>query len=147
MPAVFEKLGTHTLRGRIAERLREAILEGSLREGERLVERQLASQLGASLTAVREALIELEADGFIFKRPNSATYVTKLSLAEAQKIFAVRRVLEGFAVEEAARLAPPERVRGLEQLYLGMMDAARLEDSKLIVKRHYARDEMVWEES
>src|SRR6266852_9971407 len=93
----FERLPSSSLRGRNAEALRDAILNGTLAEGQRLVERSLAAQLGASLTAVREALIELEMEGFITKRPNAATYVTKLTEADVRKIYAVRRILEGFA--------------------------------------------------
>jgi len=95
-------LPSYSLRGRIAETLREAILNGTLEEGQRLVERSLAAQLGASLTAVREALIELEMEGFIQKRRNASTYVTKLTLEDAEKIFAVRSALEAYAVEQAA---------------------------------------------
>src|SRR6266513_4778363 len=97
----FERLPSYSLRGRIAETLREAILNGTLEEGQRLVERSLAAQLGASLTAVREALIELEMEGFIQKRRNASTYVTKLSAADVRKIYDVRRILEGFAFEQA----------------------------------------------
>src|SRR5579875_959758 len=56
MQAVFEKLPSNTLRGRIAEKMQQAILTGALREGEKLVERKLAAQFETSLTAVREAL-------------------------------------------------------------------------------------------
>ena len=69
--SVFQKLTVSSPRGLIAEQLREAILHGALREGQRIVERSLADQLGASLTAVRDALIELEMEGFITKKPSS----------------------------------------------------------------------------
>ena len=98
----FERLPSYSLQGRIAETLREAILNGTLEEGQRLVERNLAAQLGASLTAVREALIELEMEGFIQKRRNAATDVTKLTPEDTEKIFAVRSALEAYAVEQAA---------------------------------------------
>ena len=94
MASVFERLTTQTLRGQIAQRIRHAILNGTLKPGERLVERKLASEFGASLTAVREAVIELETDGFITKRPNAFTYVTKLSITEIEKVFVLRKVLE-----------------------------------------------------
>ena len=145
MGVVFEKLETQTLCARIANQTRDAILEGSLKPGEKVVERKLAAQFGASLTAVREALVLLESEGFIKKRPNSATYVTKLTLAEAEQIQALRRVLEGYAVEEAARLATPEQVGELERLYLEMMEAARKNDSKLFVHKDLLWHERVWQ--
>lgn len=145
MAATFEKLQSQTLSTRIANQTRNAILEGSLKPGEKVVERKLAAQFGASLTAVREALLVLESEGFIKKRPNSATYVTKLTLAEAEKIQALRRVLEGYAVEEAARLATPQQVGELEKLYLEMMEAARKNDSKLFVHKDLLWHEGVWQ--
>jgi DNA-binding GntR family transcriptional regulator len=145
MQTVFEKLPSNTLRGRIAERIREAILDGSLPAGQRIVERRLAEQFGASLTAVREALIELESEGFIAKRPNSTTHVTQLSLGDACKILAVRRILEAYAVEEAARTATPEQIRQLETLYEQMVAAARAHDKKMFVQRDYMWHQALWQ--
>lgn len=77
MQKVFDKLSSSTLRIQIVEKVKTAILTGTLSEGERL-ERDLAAQLGTSLTAVRDALIQLEAEGFITEKPNTTTHVTKL---------------------------------------------------------------------
>jgi DNA-binding GntR family transcriptional regulator len=125
MQIVFKPFETVTLRRMIADRIEEAILSGALKEGEKLVERRLASQFGTSLTAVREALIALEADGFVAKTPNAATYVTKLTHDAGKKIFDVRKVLEGFAVEQAARLATPGQIKGLEKAYVDLLSTAR----------------------
>ncbi len=141
----FERLPSYSLRGRIAETLREAILNGTLEEGQRLVERNLSAQLGASLTAVREALIELEMEGFIQKRRNAATYVTKLTLEDAEKIFAVRSALEAYAVEQAALLAGPEHIQRLEARYLEMEGAARANDRKAFLRKDYSWHETIWQ--
>ncbi len=124
--------------------LRKAILNGTLAEGSRIVERRLAAQFDTSLTAVREALIELEVEGFVDKKPNSSTYVTKLSLEITEKIFAVRRVLETYAVEEAARRATPEGVEALEAAYRAMLEAARARDLENFILRDYAMHELIW---
>jgi DNA-binding GntR family transcriptional regulator len=142
---LFEKLPADSLRGRIARQIREAILNGNLREGERLVERKLATALGASLTAVREAMIELEAEGFLTKTPNSATHVTTLSRAQAEKVFAVRRVVEGLAVEEACRVAGPERVAGLERAAREMMEHARTRDSRSFNRADMCFHQALWQ--
>ena len=141
----FERLPSYSLRGRIAETLREAILNGTLEEGQRLVERNLAAQLGASLTAVREALIELEMEGFIQKRRNAATYVTRLTLEDTEKIFAVRSVLEAYAVDQAALLAGPEHVERLEARYVEMQDAATANDRKLFLQKDSSWHEAIWQ--
>ena len=145
MEKVFEKLSSTTLRERIAEKIQEAILTGSLREGDRLVERKLAAQFETSLTAVREALIQLETEGFVTKKPNSATYVTKLSLEAAEKIFIVRKVLEAFAIEEAARTASPEQVQQLEGAYLELLDTARAQNAQAFILKDLALHEMIWQ--
>jgi GntR family transcriptional regulator, trigonelline degradation regulator len=144
MGAVFEQLTNTTLRGRIAEKLRDAILNGSLKEGERLVERKLAAQFATSLTAVREALIELESEGFVVKRPNAATYVARLTLEAADHIFAVRRLLEVHAMEEAARQATPDHIRNLERIYLDLLDAARHSDTRRFIETDYLLHESIW---
>lgn len=145
MQTVFEKITNNTLRERIAEKIREAILTGALREGDRLVERKLAGQFETSLTAVREALILLEAEGFVTKKPNAATHVTKLSLGAAEKIFAVRSVLEAFAVEEAARRATSKQVQDLEKAYLDLVEAARSQNAQLFLRRDFSLHEKIWE--
>ncbi len=145
MQIVFEKLPNKSLRGLITEKIREAILNGSLREGERLIERNLANQFETSISSVREALIELESEGFVTKKPNFATYVTKLSPEAAEKIYAVRRVLEGYAVEEAARLSTPGQFQILENNYLAMLDTARQHQTKLFIKQDINFHETIWQ--
>jgi len=140
----FKPLGTVTLRRMIADRIEEAILNGSLREGEKIVERRLASQFGTSLTAVREALIALEADGFVAKKPNAATYVAKLTPEAGKKIFEVRRILEGFAVEQAARLATAEQVKDLEDSYEDLLRTARAQEREVFLQRDFAFHGTIW---
>src|SRR5262245_2361694 len=99
MPTANAKLRVQstTLRHQIAARLRESILEGSVLPGERVVERALAVQIGTSVTAVREALIQLESEGLISKRSNTTTHITSLSREEIAQTFAVRHSLERMA--------------------------------------------------
>lgn len=127
---LFGGPGPLTLRDHIAERVRKAILTGSLRQGERLVERRLAEQFGASLTAVREALIELEAQGLVVRKRNSATHVVKLTPEDVDKIFRVRRALESLVVEEASRNATPDRKQRLREVFEAMKDAAHADASR-----------------
>lgn len=144
MPIVFKPIGTVTLRRMIADRIEEAILNGTLREGEKIVERRLASQFGTSLTAVREALVALEADGFVTKKPNTATYVTKLTPDAGKKIFAVRKVLEEFAVEQAARLATKEQIKDLEKAYEELLRTARAKQREHFIQSDFDFHEKIW---
>jgi len=85
--------------------------------GERLVERELAERLGTSLTATREALIQLETEGLITKKPNATTHVTQLKLEEVDQIFAVRLVLDRYAFEEAARVADAKKIGNIGEMH------------------------------
>jgi DNA-binding FadR family transcriptional regulator len=69
------------------------------------VERKLAARFGARLTAIREALIALESEVVIIKKPNSSTFTMNLTFEDPEKIFRIRRVLEAYAFEEAPRRA------------------------------------------
>jgi len=144
MPIVFKPFGTVTLRRMIADRIQEAILNGTLKEGERIVERRLAAQFGTSLTAVREALVALEADGFVTKKPNTATHVTKLTHEAGKQIFAVRRVLEGFAVEQAALLASDEQIQELEKLYSELLNLAGAQNRDLFLQTDFEFHSRIW---
>jgi DNA-binding GntR family transcriptional regulator len=144
VPVVFDRLSNGSLRGRIAGRVREAILKGDLREGQRIVERELAAQLGASATAVREALIELEMEGFITKKPSAATFVTRLTLGETEQLFAVRRVLECYAIERAAAEATAGQIRELEGRYAAMREAAQAGDKQAFLRADYSWHEAMW---
>jgi DNA-binding GntR family transcriptional regulator len=82
--------------------LRDAILKGRLQPGDRLVEQKLAGRLGIGQPTLREALKELEHQGFVRKVPHKGTYVTNLSKGDYRKILDVRIILEAFAVRLAA---------------------------------------------
>ncbi len=144
---MFTKVKSDTLRTRIAQQIRNAILSGALKEGSKLVERNLASELGASLTAVREGLIELEWEGFIVKKKMSGTHVVKLTLVEVEKIFRVREVLEAMAFAEAAVNATDSAKAGLEKGYTEMIDAARNKDPRLYNQKDMAWHQAVWQAS
>lgn len=128
---IFGELGPRTLRDQIAEKVRQAILTGSLSQGERLVERRLAERFGASLTAVREALIELEAQGLVDRKRNSATHVVKLTSEDVDKIFRVRRALECLVVEESSQNATPAQKQRLRGICRAMKDAAQADDGRM----------------
>jgi DNA-binding GntR family transcriptional regulator len=145
MPIADEKLNTQPTRQLVADRIRESILDGSLQPGERLVERKLAETLGVSQSAIREALIQLELEGHVTKKPNSATYVTDFSQRDLENTIAVRRALEAFAVEEAARHATPADIAKLEQLYELSSAAAHAREFQKYIRRDLSWHIRMWE--
>jgi|YNPNPStandDraft_1061719.scaffolds.fasta_scaffold03174_9 DNA-binding GntR family transcriptional regulator len=144
MTATFPKVSVTTLRSIVAAEIRKAILDGRLQPGERLVERKLSSQFGASLSVIREALVELEMEGFIVKQRNTATYVTRVTLAEAERVFQFRAVLEPYAMAEAAKRATAEDLRELRELYERMRECAAAGDLRAYLRSDYEWHERAW---
>jgi len=110
-------------------RLRRAIISGELPPGTRLVERELAAQLGVSRTPVREAFRKLEQEGLVGQVGRRNLVVRQVSREEAREILAIRASLEGLAAELAATNAKPEHLQTLHGL-LAEMDAAHLADDR-----------------
>lgn len=95
------------LQERVADRIREAILEGSIQPGERIVEFQLSKQWNISRAPLREAIRQLAAEGLVVLSPHRGASVAEVSLAELQELFAVRSMLEAFGAGLAANNAGP----------------------------------------
>src|ERR1043166_6682698 len=102
-----------TVRSMVAQKLREAIMSGKLKPGQRLIVRELCEMTGVSRPSIREALRLLEADGLVNTVPHRGPVVSTISLEEAKQLYAARAVLEGFAGRECARLRDPLVVRGI----------------------------------
>jgi DNA-binding GntR family transcriptional regulator len=145
VPLIASKLNSQPTRHQIAEKIRESILDGSLVPGERLVERKLAETLGTSQSAIREALVQLELEGHISKKPNSGTFVTNFSQRDLENTFSVRRALEGFAVEEAARQSTKADLDRLEELYQQSLKAARAHESQKYIRCDLSWHIAMWE--
>lgn len=89
------------LRDVVFNTLRQAILRGELKPGERLMEIQLANKLGVSRTPVREAIRKLELDGLVLMIPRKGAEVAQISEKNLRDVLEVRRSLEALAVRLA----------------------------------------------
>lgn len=87
----------------IAQRVVESILAQKLSPGERLGEQELADLFGVSRTLVREALMQLQARGFVEVRTRKGWYVVEPSFEQARDAFAARRVIETGMLREAGK--------------------------------------------
>jgi DNA-binding GntR family transcriptional regulator len=87
----------------IAQRVVESILAQKLAPGDRLGEQELADLFSVSRTLVREALMQLQARGFVEVRPRKGWYVVEPSFDEAREAFAARRVIETGMLRDAGR--------------------------------------------
>lgn len=90
---------TGTLRSKVVDTLRNAIIDGTFQAGERLVERKVCDLLGVSRTLVREALRQLEAEGLVENAPYRGPSVATLTAEQVQQIYEMRGALEGLAAK------------------------------------------------
>ena len=111
-----------TVTGQTVSKLRDAILSGVFKPGERLLEQNLCDWMGVSRTSVREALRRLEAERLITITPNRGPSVTEITWAEAQSIYEVRALPEGEAVALFAERAAPTQ---LAEMKLALADFDR----------------------
>src|ERR1700744_487056 len=121
-----------TVRAIVARKLREAIMSGDLKPGQRLVERELCEMMGVSRPSIREALRLLEADGLVNTVPHRGPMVSTISLEEARQLYAARAVLEGFAGRECARFRDPVVARRMGDA-LVKLKAAFIEADMMVV--------------
>ena len=104
------------LREVVTETLREAIVSGILKPGERLMEIQMAEELGVSRTPVRESIRKLELEGFVVMVPRRGTYVADLSIKDINEVYEIRTVLDVLAAGLAAERITEEELEELERL-------------------------------
>lgn len=97
----FRIRSPNPIRERVYNQLRKAVLSGKIPTNERLVEAQLASQLGTSRTPVREALHKLELENLVSSIPRVGYVVKGLSEEDVNDICEIRSAIEGLAVKRA----------------------------------------------
>ena len=102
------------LREVIFNSLREAIIIGELRPGERLMEVQLAEKMGVSRTPVREAIRKLELEGLVDMVPRKGAHVAELSVKDIMDVLEVRASLDGLATALAAERITDDELKELK---------------------------------
>jgi DNA-binding GntR family transcriptional regulator len=129
----------------VEEQIRDAILSGELKPGERLVEQKLSVQFGIGQPTLREALYALEHQGFVRKNGNRGTYVTQYSDEDIRKNLEVRTILEAFAVQNAARNLSDQDAEELRGIIADMQDCATRYDRPAFHKADVAFHRKIWE--
>jgi DNA-binding GntR family transcriptional regulator len=115
VPEIVANLGDSAFR-----QLRDEIVTGRLLPNERLVELDLSERLGVGRTAVRTALVRLEAEGLVTRERHRGAKVRLVDEREAIEILEARSVLEGLGVRHAAAIAEREHVDALEAILARM---------------------------
>jgi DNA-binding GntR family transcriptional regulator len=99
-----------------AARLRQAIVTGDMAPGQRLVEEELAAVFEVTRASLRQALIDLTADGLVERIPNRGARVRVITRDEAVAITECRMALEGLCAAKAAEHVTAEQARQLSRL-------------------------------
>jgi len=119
----LEKAQRMSLTMQVEVSLKSALIVGALRPGARLITKEIADQLGTSITPVREALLRLVSSGALNATPAQAFLVPEMSLERYQEITQLRKQLEGMAVSAASSQMTPEKVDELRKLLDAFNDA------------------------
>jgi DNA-binding GntR family transcriptional regulator len=142
---IFQKLQPVSKKTRVVSALKEAIISGALQCGDQIVEGKLAQQLGVGQGLIREALIELEHQGFVQRSPFSWTQVTKFTNEDAEQIFEVRIEIEPLAFSLAARKTNPQQIAELKDLVTKARQGAASQQLDVFFENHLAYRRKVWE--
>jgi DNA-binding GntR family transcriptional regulator len=143
----FQRVEPVSKKARVVASLKEAILSGAVQSGDQIVEGKIAEQFGVGQGLIREALIELEHQGFVTRTPFSGTQVNKLSSEDAQQIFDLRCVLEPLAVSLAGPRLSAEQLQELAGLADKARTAADAQDLDRFFESHLAFRRKIWERS
>ena len=101
---------------RVYTQIRQAIMQGQLQPGERLVLDRLAASLGVSRVPVTQALKRLETQGFVTTARRGETVVVKLSATDAWELYVLRIRLQPLAARYAAQRLQPDQLAEIERL-------------------------------
>lgn len=122
------------IRDVVYEYLRTAIINGLIKPGERLVEKEYAEKFNISRTPVREALRKLEIEGLVENIPRKGDIVKGIDLTDMLEIFAIRQALEPLVVKTAMENITPEDIIKLQKTVEEMTCSAHRDDTGAVLK-------------
>lgn len=117
-----------TLEGRVTDELRRLIIEGSIPQGARLVQRQVAQELRVSPTPIRSAWVLLASEHLITIDTNGHGHVTRLTREDFQEAYAARLGVEGLAARLGAEAITPDAVEVMQELLQELEHLAQRRD-------------------
>jgi len=139
------KIERQSLAYEVAKQLSRLIEEGNLPPGTRLIEIELAKQMGVSRGPLREALRILEATGLVENVHGRGSYVASLSRDDARELYALRILLEQEAARLAALHCSPEQIESLKNIYSSLLHAADLNDYSSLAGEDLRFHQMIWD--
>jgi GntR family colanic acid and biofilm gene transcriptional regulator len=134
----MDKAQRMSLTAQVESTLRSALIVGKLKPGARLVTRDLAAQLGTSITPVREALLRLVSAGALDATPAAAFLVPEITRQRYDEITLIRKQLEGLAVRTATPFIAKKQIAELKKLCVRFMQAKQSGDAEAALEANRA---------
>ena len=135
------------LREVVFNTLREAIISGELKPGERLMEVKLAEKMGVSRTPVREAIRKLELEGLVSMLPRKGAHVAELSAKDIMDVLEVRATLDGMATSLAAERITDEEIKDLSHIQVQFEGYTYKENLQGSIKKDVEFHELIYRAS
>ena len=117
-----------TLQYKVTTKLREVILKGEFKWGDRLIQEEWAAKLGVSRMPIRDALRQLEIEGLVRIEPRRGAIVTPITAEDIEEIYHLRALLEGEALERSIPYLEQEDLQTLEDYHEKMQALGKDED-------------------
>ncbi len=133
------------LRDVVFHTLREAILRGDLKPGERLMELQLAEKLGVSRTPIREAIRMLEQEGLAVTMPRRGAEVARMTLKDMEDVLEIREALDELAVRIACARITDEQLKKLSEVKKQFESSTQTGDVKQIAEADVSFHDVIYE--
>lgn len=118
------EVSAESLRDKVVAALKEAFFAGTLRPGDTIVERRIASEMRVGTPAIREALVTLQEQGFVRRVANTATYVRKFTIDEVDQLYRLRIEFESLAFSWARQRVTGTDLDKLDETVARMATAA-----------------------
>jgi DNA-binding GntR family transcriptional regulator len=96
--------------------IKNAILNGTLKAGERLVQEELTEKLGVSRTPVRDAIKRLESEGLLVSRPHYGAFVFQPSKKQLREIYEIRILIEQYCAAKACNVATDKELQSIKSI-------------------------------
>ncbi|MCX6030845.1 MAG: GntR family transcriptional regulator [Chloroflexi bacterium] len=133
---------SRTLSDQVANQLRQVILQGRLKPGQRIVEHEIADAMAISRGPVRDALKILQNERLVVQYPHRGAFVAWLTLRDAEEIYSLREALESLALDYAIKYATDEQIAELDQVINQMtaqlqQDCTQTEATDLDLEFHH----------
>lgn len=133
----IQTIERQTLTKRAYDMLLDSICSGALPPGHKLVIDSLAREMNVSITPVREALQRLQREGLVTEVPYSGMHVSKLEPDEIRELFAIRGVLEGYALRLVVESLTEEHLKRIEREFKGLEEATMAGDTSAFRERNF----------